>query len=128
MKKLIFIVLIMTCSLSQAGWIFYGSDGQGRDFFYEDQSIKRSGEFTKVWLMWSGRPDTHDNKIYHSKKMLIAFDCANELSKFLAIYSFSAEMGAGEVVFNYTYSDNSWSPIVPNSLVQTPWKISCQRK
>jgi hypothetical protein len=122
---------MMTCSLSWAEWIFLLSSTSDAKFYYENTSLRRNGPIVKMWTLRSGIKNAVDNKIYLSSKDLYGFDCEKEVLKHLSGAAYSGEMGAGEMIFSYTPDENlikQWDPIIPGTVMETLWKIACDKK
>ncbi len=128
MKRLIFMVLMMTCSATWAEWIIFSDNSKGEKFFFENNSLRKQGSIVKMWSMSSGRESTLGEKVYRSSKSLYAYDCKNEMRDLLAGAAFSGEMGTGEVIFSDTFPENNWVPIMPGSIGESEWKIACGKR
>jgi hypothetical protein len=128
MKRLLFCVLLISCSASWAKWVYYSSSDDGTDFYYEDTSRRKNGATVKMWGMFSGMEGTLEGKIYRSFKEFTEYDCGNEVTKRLALTFYADELGAGEVIFTHTYTENKWDHISPGSIGVSAWKLACSKK
>jgi hypothetical protein len=62
MKRLIFPLLMMVCSVSWAKWELTGSNSYETVFFYHDRStIQRNGSFVMMWSMVNFSSVTSDD-------------------------------------------------------------------
>ena len=118
---------MITYSLARSDWIVYGDNGE-KKLLYEDKSLRKTGSVVKMWIMRSSiKEDNVLGKNFKSNKSYSAYDCKNETIKLLSVSFYSGEMGSGEGIFTYTYSDaeTQWNPIVPSSVDELTWRIAC---
>jgi hypothetical protein len=133
MKRLLFVALMMTCSVSWAEWDFCGktSNGEGDDnLYYCDKStIRKNGVISRMWEMidYSKVQTNSSGKNYRSIKILRAFNCREETVAIISFVMHSGTMGAGSAVFSFTLQEKEWEwePIVPNTIGATMWKTAC---
>jgi hypothetical protein len=133
MKRLLFVVLMMSCSVAWADWEFTGESNGGAIRHYHDKStLRRDGVIAKMWTMnnFSREQENTADKMYSSSKSLVAFNCKNEGSAVVSIVQYSGSMGDGAVVWTAARKDTAleWGPIVPESVLEKFWKIGCQKK
>ena len=126
MKRLLFVVLMMTCSLSWAGW------EKSVDGNYVDRStIRRNGDVSRIWILkdYASTQEDHGD-VYKSTKQLKLFNCKEETSAILSLLRTSGSMGSGDVVWSIhqKYNELDWRQIVPDSVDETHWKIACRKK
>ena len=130
MKRLLFVVIMMTCSVSWAKWEI--SSVFDDDAYYIDRStIRRKGDVSRIWILhYYDSTQEHNGDVYKSTKLLKLFNCKEEISAILSLLRTSGSMGSGEVVWSLTFKDNEliWDPIVPASVNETHWKIACGKK
>ena len=131
MKRLLFVLLMMTCSVSWAEWEL--ADWTDEFFVYLDKSsIRKNRNIVKMWIM-KEYPSVQTNPFarrYQSEKSYHVFDCQAETLAIMTIIQYSGSMGSGSVVFsgNRTERELEWRPIVPQSGGQLQWQIACGRK
>ena len=131
MIRLLFVVLMMTCSVSWAKWEVTASDGE-ITFYHDKSTMRRNGTITKMWVMqsYSVIQTNHEGKNYKSGKVLYAYDCASETLAGTSLVTYSGSMGKGNVISSITGEESwlSWEPIVPNSIGEVQWKIACSKQ
>lgn len=133
MKRLLFVVLMMTCSVSWAEWRITDFTSDGRYAAYHDKSTKRkNGAIVKMWLMrdYSEVLTDAEGKKYQSVKTLFSYDCKSETTALISIIEYSGSMGSGKVVWSGTRKEHEfeWAPIVPGTISEQEWKIACGKK
>ncbi len=130
MKRLLFVLLLMTCSVSWAEWELSGGDSE--DNFYHDKStIRKNGVIVKIWTMLSHANAVIENGYqYKSSKNLFVFNCKLDTSELISILKYSGSMGSGKVVFsaNWQEKDWEWKPVVPGTYTELHYKIACGLK
>ena len=126
-KRLLFLLLMMTCSVSWAEWIFISKDSLN-SFYYEDKSIRKRGDVVRMWTMRSGEELDAGDGAYKSVKRLCAYDCKKEIAAILSIAAYSETMGNGSVVRVHDFREIDWAPIIPDTHEERQWKIACDKK
>jgi len=130
MKRLIFAVLMMVCSVSWAEWELIGKDFVG-DFIYCDKStIRKNGAISRMWVLTDfSRPRKLDSTgdRYMSGKEFWAYNCREEKFAVISIIQHSGEMGGGDVVWSGTWQERDWKwrPVPPGTTAEATWKIAC---
>jgi len=133
MKRLLFVVLITVCSVSWAGWERIGTSDEGGLTVYVDTStIRKNGAISRMWFV-DNCSKVQTNPIgdrYMSDKSLRAFNCRDETFAIISLVRYSGSMGQGNVVRSATFQEREleWSPIVPETVGETKWKIACGKK
>jgi hypothetical protein len=131
MKRQLFLVLLMSCSASWAGWEL---TGKADDLtHYHDKSTIQINDLTaQMWVMYDfpGVQTNTDGGRYKSAKSLLAFNCKYETLTMVSVIQYSGPTGTGEVVLSDTFNESEWiwDRIVPNTLVKTEWDIACGKK
>ena len=134
MKRIIFAVLMMVCSVSWAKW-----DGtptlnkvQGVKYYHDKSTIRIDGAIAKMWVMRDFSEPQNDNTggRYKSQKLLFAYDCMSEQAAIISGVNNSDSMGRGSVVWSITLKENEWEweAIPPKSIGEVNWKIACGKK
>ncbi len=131
MKRLLFVLLLMVCSVSWAGWERVGSHDVG--VVYADRAtIRKKGNFIEMWRMenYFEIQVNSEGKKYKSSKIFDRFDCNNETYGIVSFSQHSGEYGRGETVFSYTPKKNEIQddPISPESIGESLWQVACGRK
>jgi hypothetical protein len=131
MKRLLFVALMMVCSVSWAEWeIFYAT---AEFTVYVDKStIRRNGSVAKMWYMTDSlEADTnYSERKYKSTKVRRAFNCLEESSAAISFAQYSGSIGEGSVVTSgeVKESELQWNSVVPGTLSENLWKIACGKK
>jgi hypothetical protein len=129
MKKLLTIILLIVSANSYAEWT--ESDVSDEFTEYVDRAtIRRNGNFVKMWDLADYKTvrKSASNDSYLSSKSQIEYDCKEEKSRILAFTRFSGQMGHGTVVYNSGAFEDTWSPISPESIGESLWKIACGKR
>jgi hypothetical protein len=131
MKRLLFILLMMTSSVSWAEWEETG-ESESYVTYVDRATIRKKGNFVEMWNMRSyfeSKVDFVGNK-YRSTKDLRRYDCKEKTRGLVSLVSYSKENGKGTVVFSHAAKNNEVDdiPITPGSVNEALWKIACGRK
>jgi hypothetical protein len=123
MKKLFLLGLMMLASSAWAEWGKYASS-DGVEFFFDPSTVRKSGNFSKVWVIYN-LPSTKDGA--SSYRLRKEFDCSNE--KFRALYfsMHTKKFAKGEVLESSDEPDSHWSEIPPRSPVRILHAIVCAK-
>ena len=128
MKRILFVLLMMTCSVSWAEW---ERSGKNKAFaYYVDKSTtRRSGAIAKMWML-SDFFEVQTNsagKKYKSDKTRFAYNCLEETLVPIAMVQYSGSMGEGEVVWSDTRKESNWEweSVVPGSSGEVIFKMLC---
>ncbi|MCE2871016.1 MAG: hypothetical protein LW714_06345 [Oxalobacteraceae bacterium] len=131
MKRLLFVVLMMSCSVSWAEWEL---TGKADDLtHYHDKSTIQINDITaQMWVMYEFpevRTNTDGDK-YKSAKTLLAFNCKYETLTMISVVQYSGSAGNGEIILTDTFKESEWiwDRIVPNSLENKELDIACGKK
>lgn len=130
MKRILFLLLMMTCSISWAEWEFVGENNAFFSFV-DKSTIQTNGNIAKMWSMKDFaliRKDAVGK--YRSVKVLSVYDCKEETSATVAVIFFEGARGSGNIVFRHTFHKGEWDwePISPDSTGKAYWKIACGKK
>ncbi len=86
----------------------------------------------KIWEMrdYSSVQTNGEGQRYHSAAVLWAFNCRDETKTVTSAVEYSGSMGSGNVVNSVNAKEGvlQWTPIVPRSVAEETWKISCGKK
>jgi hypothetical protein len=131
MKRLLFILLMMTCSVSCADWEFV--DATDNFLSYVDKKTrKKKGNDVRMWEMRNYFKDQFDSsqRMFLSEKILSAFDCTNGTWHIVAAARYSGLRGEGAVVSSITLSKEEIRPsqVFPGSIAEASWEIACGKK
>jgi hypothetical protein len=127
MKKLLLILLLLALTSNvYAEWIKYSSSQGG--YFYDNSSIKRSGNKVKVWTYNNAKSDDEKAKSLNtaSWRGLDEIDCVNETSKTLSLQTFTKIDLSGDMqIINLTNLVIDYIP--PESVTATLMKLVCKK-
>jgi hypothetical protein len=131
MKRLLFLLLMTTCSVSWAEWEKTGAsvDGDEVTVYYLDKStIRKNGVIVKMWVMVSTTELVSTTG--RSSKAQKVYDCSSEKFALASLVMYSGPMGTGKVTTSMTFKEKEWewTPIVPDSGVEFEWKVACRKK
>jgi hypothetical protein len=127
MKRLLFIFLMMTCSVSWAEWEYTGETDNRTDY-HDKSTIRINGAFAKMWMIRNySSVQTESGKRFKSEKAFFVYNCREEKYELISIIAYADSMGAGDVVFSATKKEHEWefSPVSPGSSGATLFKIAC---
>ena len=131
MKRLLFVVQMMICSMSWADWEMTGKEYDLTH--YHDKSTIQINDITaQMWVMYEFpevRTNTDGDK-YKSAKTLLAFNCKYETLTMISVVQYSGSAGNGEIILTDTFKESEWiwDRIVPNSLENKELDIACGKK
>jgi len=112
MKRLLFAVLMMVCSVSWAEW---EKSGEANDYtVYSDKStVRKKEKIATIWEMYDySVVQTNENGYrYNSEKVLLGYNCmTNKVARISTVY-FSGSMGDGYVVASETEKKLFWGSV-----------------
>ena len=131
MKRILFVLLMMTCSVSWAEWELVSNDNNS-DIYADTATIRKKGNFVEMWRMrnyFEVQVESSGIK-YRSSIMMTRYGCNDKTAGLVSWIDYSKEYGQGEPVLSVTQKKNDIQdkPIVPGSVSETAWKIACGRK
>ena len=103
MKRLLFVVLMMTCPVSWAEWEWCGSSGvddKKAVFFCDTATINRNGEISRMWEIttFTKVQTNARGHRYMSLRALKAFNCRNVTQAAISFVLYSEMSGEGVVI------------------------------
>ena len=149
MNKSIFVmlavVLLLICSVAEgADWRLYGADN-GCNYYYDELSVKTlsKGILSKgIKRVWAKKHAENDKCIPHVIKQrtelklpikgyenfshtmaLFKIDCSLEKTSTETFINYDNK---GNILESYTFSTESWSAIVPESIIYLLYKQICK--
>ena len=130
MKKILFVLLLMTCSVSWAEW--ETTDITDSFILFHDKStIRRNGAFVQMWSSKDYFEVQTDVRVpFKSSKVLRKYNCNKETQALVSLIHYSESVSSGRVTFSHTVKEHelNWTPVVPDSVGETEWKIACGQK
>lgn len=122
----------VACGKQVTNWANTGSATGNKEFnIYTDATtIRRDGNIARMWVLYdfhTAQVSPFDKKPYLSAKSQQEFDCKGEGVRVIHYSWHSGKMGTGAVV----YVSNrvlEWVPTAPGSIIESNWKVSCQKR
>ena len=129
-KRLTFLLLLMTSSVACAEWEQTPHKGEETSTHYHDKStIKGTSSVVKMTTMidYSVAKNLKSGNQYASVKRVDGYDCRYGTSAPITVSYFSGSVSTGELVYAYTVknSDLEWEPVAASALIEKHWKIAC---
>jgi len=135
MKRLLFVALMMTCSVSWAEWELIGESGDNDKIhlLYVDKStISINGAISRMWELknFPKVQTTSSGARYMSSKALYAYNCIEKTSAIISIFLYPKATGKGNIVESASLQDRElkWQPIAPAAVEEFFWKIACEKE
>lgn len=131
MKRILFVLLMVACSVSWADWELVSSDAESIE--YADKSTKRQNEgFVEMWRMtnyFEGQSFPSGEKFF-STKILERHDCVNKTTGTISVALYSQLNGSGKVIHTHFNKKNKIEdgPIAPQTVGENNWKVACGKK
>lgn len=129
MRKTIMMILLTVVSSSAAAeWFKYG-ENENNISYVNLSTIRKKGDKVKMWVM-------HDYKVSQELRNISPFlsgtaqneyDCKEEQIRQLYLTWDSGNMGKGTAV-HINQDIGKWTPVPPDTMVETEWKIACGKK
>jgi hypothetical protein len=124
MKKLLLALAIFISCPVWAKWEYYAS-ANGDDFFFDPSTVRKVGDFSKVWTITNLSRRNKDGA--SSFRIRKDFDCPNERFRILYISIHTEKLARGETLASSDEPDNHWSEIPPRSSVRILHAILCAK-
>jgi hypothetical protein len=120
--------LLLSSGPAYAEWVWIGTADEKSTVYADLERIRRTGHLAKTWTLrdYKTAQDVL-GKSYSSSKLLIEFDCQQELFRTAGAYAYSENMGNGIMVQSDT-EPAKWQPVVPDSIGEIIWKLACGKK
>jgi hypothetical protein len=133
MKRILFVLLMMTCSISWAEWTFSSASNDGEEtYYYNKSTIKRNGVIARMWALQelSSEQINGYGAGFRSRVFLTMYNCKEEMHRVATIVNYSRSMGKGRVVSSddYDETESPWRVIVPGSVTYSDFKIACSKQ
>jgi hypothetical protein len=134
------VIFLLVSNVYSFGWVKYKTDNDDNVYFYKKETIKHltkdivqvsiktvfSDEGKKYELKFLGENGLPDAKKYNSLSYEISLekiDCKNNRSQFLSLTSYDAD---DKILFPYSYKEQKWEDINPDSLLDILQKKVCK--
>ena len=129
MTRLFLITLLLLSSgPAFAEWIKVSdSNVAGKAVYVDPSTIRRNSNLVKMWQFYDYKTvQTVGGFRFLTAEEQWEFDCAEERGRVVALKQFSGNMGSGTMVFTNSQV-GKWTPVVPDSVGQTVWKVACEK-
>ena len=124
MKKLAIFLLLLS-SPAWAAWKSVGEDATATSYV-DPATIVRNGSTAKMWSLLDFKAFQRMVEVgYFSGKTQIEYDCAERKARGLSLSLHAGHMGEGKVIYEDT-SPHEWTPVPPETMTETLWKIACK--
>jgi len=130
MKKLTLLLLLMVSTSVFAEWTRVAGTPDGDITAYADsETIKRKGSKVKMWSM-NDYKTVHslDNGGYLSGASYDEYDCEGGTRRMLDLYLYSGNMRSGDIVYSHKNIKEEAESIIPQSILESLFKIACGKK
>ena len=134
MKKIMILLLLMISTNVFAEWTRVGgnksSNKNGDMTVYIDfETIKKKDNKVKIWtLLDFKKVQKNENDRFLSMALHNEFDCEEDTSRTLDIYSFSGNMRGGDKVYSLSNIKDERKSILPESIEEIIFKRACAKK
>ena len=128
-KFLVAVIAISSSSIAfaQANWVVV-SDTDRMIYYIDTQSIKKSGQFAKVWsLIEYKTPKQNGYFLAKSVLSLEEYDCKEDRIRTLSQTQYTGSMGQGDK-YSVDLSNEKWGYIAPNTISDYIEKLACKKK
>lgn len=132
LKKLTIVLLInfiFTTPIFAANWSSAGMDSKGVKQYIDLNSVVKKGDVVSYWSLinFTSPQSLPGGLQYLSLKVAKRINCAEKQHTFSNSYAYSETWGDGDVVKTLK-TDNPFELIVPESIMDTQYKLVCQIK
>jgi hypothetical protein len=121
MKRILFVLLMMTCSVSWGGWVMH-AETDTTTHYYDPATLKKDGHIRKVWVLQDLKKRHKDGEM--SRRARGEYDCKQERVRYLTMTEHSEPMAGGEVLLN-AGEDRVWREIPPNTPSADIFNLVC---
>ena len=128
MKRILFVLLMMICSVSWAEWIVHGIGDDFTLYLHDKQTIERKGSIAKMWVMYSyDSPQNSNNEIYQSSVHLDEYNCKEKTVKIVQQVLYFGKYGKGKVIESISIKQSvaNEQHIIPGSFGDRQLKLAC---
>ena len=130
MMKILMLMLLMVSMNVSAEWTNVGGNVDDTRTVYVDfETLRKKDNNTKIWVLMDFKTV---NQIKNVKILTMInrfeYNCNEETVRQLDFYLYSGNMGSGEIVFSQTNIKNEPQSMLPNSMNENVFKITCGKK
>ena len=122
-KATLMILLAVVSSGAVAEWVKV-SENDAVFFYIDPATIRRNGDFRRVWEMRNMKKIDKDGVM--SVRALMEYDCKEERSRILSISEHSEPMLGGKVLLSAD-DPSTWRYAAPGTVFESTLKIVCAK-
>lgn len=119
--------LMLSSGSGYAEWVKLSGDGSVTSYT-DAKTIRRSGNLVRMWDLVNFEALQESRNPFFSIKAVREYDCTLEQSHIIGLYSYSGQMGTGEMVDSQLEEEVKWEPVMPGSWGQDLWEIACGKQ
>jgi hypothetical protein len=122
-------LLLLSSGPAYAEWVkISASDEAGKTVYVDPSTIRRNSNLVKMWQFYDYKTvQTVGGIRFLTAEEQWEFDCAEGLSRVLALKEFSGNMGSGTMVRTNSQV-GKWIAVMPGSIGQSVWKVACDKE
>lgn len=124
MRKTILMILLAVVSIgAMAEWVKV-SESDAAFFYIDLATIRRNGDFRRVWEMRDMKKIDKDGVM--SVRALMEYDCNEERSRILSISEHSEPTLGGKVLLS-SDDPSTWRYVAPGTVFESTLKVVCTK-
>jgi len=104
-----------------ANWVYVATNDVGSDYYYDSDTIQRSGNQVMVWERWDHSRDKKTKE--RERKVRFRYDCAEKTSTLLDVIMYYPDGTNGSVTFA-TYEQKP-HPLAPETAGEDKLEAVC---
>lgn len=125
MKKcLLVVLLLLTASTVQAGWVSVDIAGKsGETHYFDPETLRKDGQFRKVWVLSSY--DEKQKGGHHAVKTLYEMDCTLDKARSITMLMYPDKKATGKVIGAHHEESTDWFGFSANSIFRRIEETVC---
>jgi len=121
-------LLVLGSGPVYAEWVKLSGDGSVTSYT-DAKTIRRSGNLVRMWDLVNFETLQESRNPFFSIKAVREYDCTPlEQIRIIGLYSYSGQMGTGNMVDSQLEEGVKWQPVMPGSWDQDLWEIACGKR
>ena len=130
MMKILMLMLLMVSMNVSAEWTNIGGNLNDTKISYVDfETIRKKDNYAKIWSLIDFKTVTQIKDVkFLTMINHFEYDCNEETVRQLDFYLYSGHMGSGEIVFSQINIKNEPQSMLPGSMNEDIFKITCGKK
>ena len=127
-KKIIVIsLLFFSCiNSSYATWDQIGLSARGTYVAISNDSITKSGVIFNYWVLYSYENVIEGTSVL-SLKNNKEINCTTKKLRIIYEVQYEGQYGSGKPLATINADEKTWTPIVPDSMMEAEWKYVCKK-